>query len=435
MIKTYGASKMSQTTFVDGADLATVRAVINSNATDVTANRADGIVIVKVAADFGTVDSTKVYYIDGIIDMGATSVEIPAGGINIVGSTFDVSQLTSTENSYDMFTSVLGGCGNVLASDIGFTVSGVSSQVWNLTSDTGDEAFEFARINYNNCTKVGTLTNFRQGLELGTGRFGGTPTIELVGVWSGGFRITTSIVRSLSAGMTDPLFKAGAGFTMASRFLTDINCDLPTSAAFTDFAPSQFANPSTVQVSGAIFSRNGAFDAEDANIFPNMPATALASSFVGNKGITNTFVGGRNQVTTEVETTITTQDVFETLLGTFTTSGMAHFDAPSNGQLRHLGDNPREFRFISNLTIVGPANDECTIRLRKCDNSASSFVDVNDQVRQVNALTGGRNVAFFTIIEDIILDQNDYIFLQVANGTGTGNFTAEIDGYCIASER
>ena len=67
--------------------------------------------------------------------------------------------------------------------------------------------------------------------------------------------------------------------------------------------------------------------------------------------------------------------------------------------------------------------------------SQTTFVDVNDQTRQVNALTGGRNVAFFTIIEDIILDQNDYIFLQVANGTGTGNFTAEIDGYCIASER
>jgi len=412
-----------------------VREALNTHSLGIDNAALNSTVVVKTSADFGTIDSTKVYYIDGVIDMTGVTVEVPAGGISLIGSTFDISKMVSSDNSYDMFISAAGGCGNVLAQDIGFEASGTSSQVWNLTSLTGNEAFEFAKINYNNCTKVGTLTNFRQGLELGTGRFGGTPSLELIGVWAGGYRITTSIVRSLDAGMTDPIFKAGAGFAMASRFLTDINCDLPALAAFCDFTPSQFANPSTVQVSGAIFSRDGVFDAADANIFSNLLATDIASDFTGNKGIANTFVGGRSEITTEVLTTITTGGVFETLLGTFTASNMSHFDSPSNGQLRHIGDNPREYRIIATITLEGGANDVGSIRVRKWDNSASSFVNLNTQSRQINSLVGGRDVAFFTIIEDIILDQNDYVFLQVANETDTSNFTAELGSYFIINER
>ena len=382
-----------------------------------------------------TLYSTKVYVIDGVIDMTGVTVEIPAGGISLIGSTFDISKLVSTDGNYDMFVSAVGGCGNVLAQDIGFEASGANSQVWNLTSLTGFEAFEFAQINYNNCTKVGTLTNFRQGLESGSGRFGGTPTLELVGVWTGGYRITTSIVRSLSAGMTDPIFKAGAGFSMESRFLTDINCDLPASAAFADFAPAQFPNPSTVQIVDAIFSRDGVFDAGDSNIFPNMPSTSLEAAFQGSKGIPNTFIGGRNTVTVEVTTTINTQSTFETLLGTFAASDLSHFDSPANGQLRHFGDNPREYRVFADLTIEGDANNALSIRIRKWDDSASSFVDVSTQARQVNNLLGGRDVALFTIFENVTLDKNDYIFLQVTNETSTASVTAELDSYFFVDER
>ena len=408
---------------------------VNDNFTELYEKSIDSVIVVKTSSDFGVIDSTKVYVIDGEIDMTGVTVEIPAGGISMVGSTFDISKLVSTDNNYDMFESAVGGCGNILAQDIGFETSGASSQVWNLTSATGFDAFEFAQINYNNCTKVGTLTNFRQGLESGSGRFGGTPTIELVGTWVGGYRITTSIVRGLDAGMTEPLFKAGAGFSMASRFLTDINCDLPALAAFTDFAPSQFTNPSTVQIVGAIFSRDGVFDAADANIFPNMPSTSLSAAFSGNNGIPNTFVGGRNTVTVEVTTTINTQGTFETLLGTFATSDLSHFDSPANGQLRHLGDNPREYRVFADLTMEGDANAALSVRVRKWDDSASSFVDVSTQSRQVNNLLGGRDVALFTIFENVTLDKNDYIFLQITNETNTASVTVELESYFFVDER
>jgi hypothetical protein len=64
-----------------------------------------------------------------------------------------------------------------------------------------------------------------------------------------------------------------------------------------------------------------------------------------------TFVGGKQVLTTEVTTPISVAGQFETLLGTWSTSDLQHFDSPANGQLRHIGNNPREYKIQSDLTI------------------------------------------------------------------------------------
>ena len=386
----------------------------------------------------GVLDSTKEYFLDGIIDFTGTglSIEVPQGGLNLRGYNFDLSGLKCDDAAYTLFTSPAGGSGNVLGADYLIDVNGLGSQVYNLTSDTGFEAFEFSRINYNNCSSLGTITNYRQGLEDGTGRFGGSPSLTLAGTWVGGYRITTSIVRQLAAGMTEPLFKAGAGFTMASRFLSDINIDLPASAALFDFAPANFVNPSTVQMIGAIVTRDGVFNAEDENITPNMTAGDLSSSWKENNGMPNTFEGGSIGVTTELATVIGATGTFVDLAATlWATSDLQHFDNPADGQLRHLGNSPREYKAISSLTLDSGSNDVVTVRVLKWDNSITSFITVLDQTRQVNALVGGRDVAFFNIDINTTLDQNDYIKLQVANQTATNNITAETDSYLVIEER
>ena len=392
----------------------------------ITANSSNTVIRVKSASDFGTIDSTKVYLIDGVVDMGSTSIEVPAGGINIIGYTFDVSQLVSSENSYDMFYSAVGGSGNILANQVAFETSGTGSQVFNLVSATGFDAFEFTVVNFNNCTKLGTIDNYRQGLESGTGRFGGTPELEMVGTWSGGYFIDTSIVRSLDDGAYS-LYKAGAGFSMSSRFRSNQNIDLPANASFFDFTGSNFVNPSTLQLDGCIITRNGVFDAEDTNITPNILGSNLVCTWNKNQGLPNTFVGGLQTMTTESSTTISAVDTFYDVEGTFTASELEHFDAPSNGQLRHLGVNPREYRVYFDAIIDGNPNRVLTLQITKWDNSTSSFVSVGQQIRQVNSFVGGRDVAFLNYSTAIILDQNDYIKLQIANNTDTSNITMEDD--------
>ena len=404
--------------------------------TNVGATDEASVVVVKQASDLsGILLSNVVYFIDGIIDMGSQSIEIPASGLSLVGSTFDVSQLTSSAVGYTMFTSPVGGSGNLLGKDLAFETSGATSQVFDLVSATGFDAFEFARINFNNCTSLGTVDNYRQGLEEGSGRFGGTPTLTLKGTWVGGYRITTSIVRSLSAGMTTPLFAAGVGFSMASRFLTDINCDLPASAALLDFAPANFPNPGTLQLKGAIISRNGAFDSTDTNILPNISRADLASNFDDNIGVDNTFVGGRASVSSESVTTVSSQGAYYTLNANWGSNNLQHFDSPSGGQLRHLGNNPREFKVNVNFNIESTATNEIGIRLRKWDDSAGSFSEFAERAREINSFVGGRDVAFYNFSFNVTLDQNDYVFFQVRNNTSTSNLTLELSSDFSIEER
>ena len=405
---------------------------INDNFTEIYLNNR---VVISQASDFGTIDSTKEYFLDGVIDMGATSLEIPSGGINIKGYDFNISGLTSSENSYTMFTSPVGGSGDVLWADFKIEVTGTSSQVLDIESDTGFEAFEIARINFNDCTSIGEIDAYRQGLETGTGRFGGTPNLILSGTWVGGYFIETSIVRSLSAASYS-LYEEGTSFSMESRFRSNQNIDLPASASFIDFTDSNFTNPSTVQLTEMIISRNGVFDATDSNLTPNISKSDLASSWSNNNGLPNTFEGGSIGVTTETATTINTIGIFETLAATtWTALDLQHFDNPSGSQLRHLGNTPREYKVIADFTIDSTSGDVLTLRVVKYDDSAASTSTVLDQSRQVNALVGGRNVAFFSININVELDQNDYVYLEIANQTSTSNATAENDSYYVIEER
>ncbi len=384
-------------------------------------------VVVTQASDFaGTLDSTKQYFLDGIIDMGSQAIEIPAGGLTITGYSFDLSKLISSASEYTMFISPGGGSGNVLGMDYAIEVTGSDSQVYALVSATGFDAFEFSRVNYNDCSSLGSIENYRQGLEVGTGRFGGKPQLELIGTWVGGYFIDTSIVRALDDGAYS-LFKAGSGFVMNSRFRSNQNIDLPANASFIDFSASNFVNPSTLQLDGCLITRDGVFDATDPNIIPNITASALVSEWMGNNGIDNTFVGGSNIITAEVTTTIVSDGVYVDLAGTYATADLQHFDSPANGQLRHLGDSPREYQIGAQFVIEGTANDVVSIKAVVFRSAVPSFEDGKVQSRVVNALQGGRNVAYYVYFDNITLNKDDYIKFQVANIGSTDNVTAELD--------
>lgn len=396
-----------------------------------------GRVIVKQASDFGVIDSTKEYFLDGIIDFTGTglSIEVPSGGIYITGYNFDTSGIKCTDAAFTLLNSPVGGSGNLLLKDFFVDIQGAGSQLYNLVGDTGFEAIEISRVNFNNCASLGTVSNYRQGLESGTGRFGGTPELTLAGPWVGGYFIDVSIVRSLTNGAYS-LFKAGAGFLMSSRFRSNQNIDLPALASFLDFAPANFANPSTLQLEQCLITRNGVFDANDSNLTPNVSASDLVSTWSDNTGLPNTFEGGSIGVTTETATTITVDGQFEDLDATlWTTADLQHFDNPAGNQLRHLGSSPREYKVIASFSLDSTANNVITLRVIKWDDSASSFSTVLDQSRQVNNFVGGRDVAFFNININTELDQNDYIKLEVANIGATNDITAEVDSYYALEER
>jgi hypothetical protein len=371
------------------------------------------------------------------MDMGATQITVPSGGMTLTGYNFDLSALYSSEDNYTMFVSDGGGSGNLLGRDYEIRVTGTNSKVYDLTDATGFNAFEFARVNYTNCTSLGEITNYRQGLENGTGRFSGSPSLTLTGTWLGGYRISTSIVRSMSDTTTEPLFKAGAGFTMGSRFATDMNVDLGTLQPLLDFSPSNFVNPSTLQLQEMILTRDGVLDPTDTNITPNISADDLASYWKRNVGLENTYVGGTITVISEALTTISAVDTWTDLEGTFSGTGLQHFSSNTAGELTHDGISPREFEYNASFIIEGSANKSLSVRFNKWDDSAGAFtpLDYTIQTRTVNSLVGGRDVAIFSLMTSGELDQNDYLKLQVRNNTDSTNVTLEGSSFYRVQER
>ena len=87
------------------------------------------------------------------------------------------------------------------------------------------------------------------------------------------------------------------------------------------------------------------------------------------------------------------------------------------------------------MVIDGTANDEINVKIRKYDDSAATFSDVLIQARQINSLVGARDVAFFTLIANVTLEQNDYIYLQVSNETAANNVTVELDSFFMVETR
>lgn len=384
----------------------------------------------------GVIDSTKNYFIDGIIDLGTTQITVPPTGITISGYSFDLSGLTSSEDNYTMFISesIAIGSGNMLGFDFYVSVTGNNSKVYELYDATGFNAFEFIRINYINCTSLGDIYDYRQGLESGTGRFGGSPSLTLHGLWVGGYRVTTSIVRSMSDTTTEPLFKAGSLFQMNSRFLTDINCDLGTLQPFCDFIPANFPNEGTIQFKGVLMTRDGVADSNDANITPNLSAGGVCCNWDDNVGMDNTFIGGTLSVTSQAVSAITTAGTFVDMAGTWTASDLQHFDNPASNELRHIGTDPKDFRVTFDFVIEGGNNDVITIRMVKIDTLANVTVEYT-QTRVINSLQGARDVAYFNGTFNVRLNQNDLLIWQVANITDTSNVTVELDSQWIVEER
>ncbi len=387
----------------------------------------------------GVIDSSKEYFIDGIIDLGTTQITVPTTGMTLKGYSFDLSGLTSSEDNYTMFISesIAIGSGNLLGSDFYISVTGAASKVYELYDATGFNAFEFTRINYIDCTDLGDIYDYRQGLESGTGRFGGSPSLTLHGLWRGGYRITTSIVRSLAGTMTKPLFKEGLLFQMNSRFLSDINCDLPTLAPLLDFQDINFPNPSTLQLKGCEITRNGVYLPQDGNITPNINQKNLSSFWKGNNGLPNTYVGGTTKVTSEETTIVSAGSTYYDLEGIFTGNGLQHFTASADGKLTHNGVNPREFDIAASLVLESTANNDLSVRFVRWNDKLSVFenLDYTEQTRQVNSLVGGRDVAIFSIMNGVVLDQNDFLKIQVRNNNGNNNIVAEVSSFYKLSER
>lgn len=385
-------------------------------------------VVVNQASDLsGPLDSTKEYFINGIIDMSGVSIEVPVGGLSLNGANFNASGLICADDDYDLFTSPAGGSGDLVMQDFGITITGANSRVYgDLQSATGFNAIEIRAVNYYSCTSLGNIINYRQVLETGTGRFNGTPELTLTGAMNG-----YKLVETIALGMSNltALFKAGAGLVFGGRFSTNINLNLPAVGAFADFTSANFTNNESFEISNATMRRLGVVDPSDTAIIPNITGADDKAYWRDNTGIRNTQKYLRSAVTAEIATPIAVINTYYPILGTFTVDDSSHVDMPANGQFR-IRTGSDAYMVTGEISVTGTAGDVVDIRMTVSTDDGATFPTQVTHIRRViNNLVGPRDVAFFPVNFTVILNAGDRIRFEIENKTATNTVTMELDSF------
>ena len=381
--------------------------------------------IVRTEADLASIDSTKVYIIDGEVPI-TTSIVVPSGGLTLLGNGIELSGLVAAVPNLTMFT----GGGNFFASNMFFDVPTSGSKLFGMTDPNGTNAVEFNRVNFNNCVSLGYLQGFRQGFESGTGRFGGTPELEFRGTWSGGYRMNATYTR----GTTDcVLFKAGASFTMASRFYIEMNVNLSTLGVICDFTESNLPNKETLEVVNCVVTRGGTYDLNNNASFPNITPVSAKAFFRNNIGLVNTYIGGINECVTETATTVGASNTWYDASGVYICSNLDHFTA--NGALPSIiysGGTTRRFAITGGLVLDSNSGNVVNVRFKVFDGTNTTYTP--SQRRVINNLQGARDVAYFDLFIPITLQGNTTVTLQVMNETAAQDITIEQGSYFTINE-
>jgi len=375
----------------------------------------------------GELESDKVYIIDGTIDMGDKQITVPQGGLVIYGLDLAVSGLTTSENNHTLFIDDGVFSGDLFLRDMFVTVSGTSSQVFDLDNAENGSAVECTMFNFVGCTSLGTLSNYRQGLWDDFALVACADGLTMDGTWSGGFAILTTIVVEAGTPFTGTILKAGGSLVVNGSIRSDMNAlQIDDSGAISDLAPANVANDNEFRMNGVRCNPN-------ATPFPNMPASNVKAKFSNCVGFRNTYVGGQYEITTEAATNINTISVPEKVAGTTTYTDMNHFSNTTDNAFVSDGSNQIGTQMQLHLSFTGPNNDEILIIARHWVDSMSAYVDLSTTGPVTMGIASRPVPVSLQAFCDF--DQNDRFEVWVQNNTSTGNITAKEGGIASITER
>jgi len=391
----------------------------------------DNMVIVKQASDLVNIDSTKIYLIDGKIDLGTQSIEVPDTGFFYQGLDYFVSSLYSTEDNYTMFVNKTGEySGNVRCTNVEHYVNGVNSQVFNLDNQGNFGAAEFISANFGNfsvnTTSLGTLKGYRQFRTNDAAFIKIVDGLILDDTWAGGMSVEETILLSIPAGCT--IFKKGASLLFEGSVTSNINAlSVDTTTTIFDFQESDFDLDWGFNLEGARFKNL-------TTPIPNIPASSTKRYFKNCRGVKNTFVGGGWKMTGEAVTALT-EDVAAKIAGVTTYSNMVHFLGDVDNELKYNSEIETDFIFSGGLVIDGGPNDALQLTVRKYNNLTASYEDIASFERSVSNIIGGLDVAVINFATPIELAKDDRVELWLTNLSDNSDATVLNGSYTLLEER
>lgn len=380
-------------------------------------------IIVRTKEDLmGELDATAQYFIDGVIDMEGESIQVPTD-LQLYGMGFGVSKIISSQDNYTMF--VNGSAGNLFISFLDIEVTGANSKVFDVDNAAagGFGAIEMNTVNFNNCTSLGTIKNYRQLLMTGCGLFGCADGVTFDGAWLGGARIDTTIIRSMSGGT---VFKCTPTMTFGSRLVSDVNIEVPSGVVGFEAIEANFPVDGTFELLGAIFSGAGTY-------ITGVSGSSVKANFRDNKGILNTLIGGESNNNSDTLTTISGVSTYTDLLMTTSSRNLAHF-SESAGVFTYLSSTPIRIAVQAVMSLAGSNNNVARVKLRHWDDSSGSYVDVTTAAATLNGGGSADRAENMPIQATVEMEVNDRLEWQIQNETNSNNITLLSDSNIILSE-
>jgi len=386
---------------------------------------ADTIIYVKAASQLaGTLSSDVLYYIDGNIDMGATSIVVPEGGLNISGSGQSASSLKSTEDDFDLFVTGTGDyAGELFLNKITVNITGANSNVMVLDNQRNLDNLTFVSVAFLNCTKLGDVSNYRQGFSDSTSFISCVDGLTMNGTWEGGWALVNSV--GVGSAMSGSLFKEGSNLTINGSFRSNANI-LKLNASggsFCDFSPSNI----TLDAGFSLLNVRS-----DPNIdsLPNMPATSIKSLIRDCVGIDNTYVGATHQPQADSVVVVDTIDTLIQVTGVMDLNEPYWFSTANTNGLQLDSTQNIRARVNGTMSFSGGSNTAIGIQIRKFKSSDSSYVNVGPEyvtAFSTSAVLGtlASNVSFSGTTDMV---KNDRIEIWVKNKTNTDNITLKAGG-------
>lgn len=398
---------------------------IDANNLRRTALSTSDVILVEEPSDLsGDLRSDAVYRVSGTIDMGSQQIVVPEGGLSISGPNGgrDVAVLLSSEENYTMFVSPDGGySGNVVMDNMSVQVDGSGSQVFDLDNQGNSGAFECTVVNFNFCTSLGSLSEYRQMLMSNVGFIFIQDGFTFNEAWTG-IAVTTTI---LLASSPFTLFSAGSNFTVGN-VRSDINANLiSSSGVIFDFSESN------VLTDGGFSLTNVRTTAD--NPIPNISGSSVRSRFKDCLGFRNTYVGGQWMITAESVTSIPAANTLVQIAGTTSYSDLQWFSGDNSNEFVYESEQMIECEVKCVLSLSGGSNDQMNVVIRQYDDSSSTYIDLSSS-GPVTLNSGGRaeGVATFAYAS---LNEGDRIEVWIENLTDDSDVTALNGGLVAITER
>lgn len=372
------------------------------------------------------IDPSKNYIIDGAIDMGSTPITVPPGGVTLAGlaGARDTALLYSSEDDYTMFVTEAGSySGDVIFDNMGVSVTGTSSKVFDLDNAGNSGALDITIFNFVDCTSLGELTDYRQFFIGSAGFIRVDDGLTFSGAWSG-LVATDSIALEFPS---TTLFKEGTDLTFSGSVRSNMNFLLADAGAtFMDFQESNIVSDEGLLLQG--------FRTSVTDAMPNLPSNSVKVRYVGCRGIRDTYVGGQWVVSSSAVTTIAAADTKYKVAGTVSYDDLQWFsDGGGNNSMTYISAQSVEVEVKCVLTATGTNGDQINLWLRKWDDSASAYVDISSSgLNTLNA--SGRNEGI-PLFGYALVNENDRLELWVENKSGARNVTISTGGLFGVTER